>query len=81
MNKYLNSLKESLKKVRFPQYLRRLSRGQLIVWGAALVLAAALFGISRGVVRCWSITRLPGSAPASCGGTSTEAIGTPLVNE
>jgi LCP family protein required for cell wall assembly len=81
MNKYLNSLKESLKKVRFPQNLRRLSRGQLIVWGAALVLAAVLFGISRGVVRCWSITRLPGSAPASCGTTSTDAIGTPLVNE
>src|SRR6185436_2519249 len=81
MNKYLNSFKETLKKVRFPKNLNRFSRTQLIVGGVALLLALALFGVSRGVFRCWSITRLPGSAPASCAGGGTDVIGTPLVNE
>jgi len=63
----------------FLKTIKRPSMGAIIFWVFALALAVAAFFFTRGVVTCWSATRLPGMAPASCG-TTTHLNG-PVLNE
>lgn len=49
------------------RFLKRISIGQRIVIGVAIVLAVPAFFTVRNFVLCWSITKLPGIAPPSCG--------------
>src|SRR5688572_5558947 len=45
----------------------RPSAPQIIFWGVMVILAVAGFYFVRGLVTCWTITRIPGRPPASCG--------------
>ena len=79
MNKILNFFKN----IKFPSMkmqLKRPGRGTIIWWGVTLVLVAAAFAASRSVMRCWTVTSLPGISPASCGEGTTNVLGTPVVN-
>ncbi len=51
----------------FLRLLERISPAQRISIGVAILLAIPAFLIARNFVVCWSITQLPGVAPASCG--------------
>ena len=57
-----------------------LSIGQLILWGTVLIFALGGFFFIRGIVSCWTITSLPGTAPAYCG-TLTAGNEGPILNE
>ena len=59
--------------------LKRPSIGQIIFWIITVALAAGAFYFVRSFTTCWTTTRLPGIAPASCG-TSTVTEG-PVLNE
>jgi LCP family protein required for cell wall assembly len=48
-------------------FLKRISPGRRILILAAIALAVPAFIFVRNVVVCWSITKLPGVPPASCG--------------
>ena len=61
--------------------IKRPSIGQIIFWVIALALAIAGFVFVRGIVTCWSTTRLPGIKPASCGTSSTIVVDGPVLNE
>jgi LCP family protein required for cell wall assembly len=63
----------------FLKTIKRPSIGLLIFWILAAALAVAAFFVVRGVVVCWSATRLPGMAPASCG--TTNQVNGPTFNE
>jgi len=80
MNKF-----EFLKKIKFPK-LGRLSIGQVIFWGVTLALGVTAFVFARNFTACWSLTGLPGMAPASCSGDSNTPVqfnpeGTPVATE
>ncbi|HSQ39143.1 MAG TPA: LCP family protein [Anaerolineales bacterium] len=64
----------------FLKNIKRPSVGGIIFWGIALALAVGGFFFVRGIVTCWTATRLPGVTPASCG-TSTGAADGPVLNE
>jgi polyisoprenyl-teichoic acid--peptidoglycan teichoic acid transferase len=55
-----------MKPVRL-RFLNKISAGQRILIVVAIVMAIPAFIFVRNLVLCWSITRLPGVAPASCG--------------
>lgn len=42
--------------------------GRIILWGAALAAAIAIFIFSRNLTDCWQLTALPGVRPATCSG-------------
>jgi len=74
MNKILDFFKNI--KIKLPpikMQLKRPSRGTIIWWGVTLVLVVAGFAASRSIMRCWTVTRLPGRSPASCGQIATGA--------
>ncbi len=59
---------------------------QFILLGLGLVLAIAIFAFLRGFVSCWTLTTLPGMAPATCPNKAaiptqvvTNAQGTPIA--
>lgn len=60
--------------------IKRPSVGQIIFWVIAVALAIGGFFFVRGIALCWSATRLPGVAPASCG-TSARVLDGPALNE
>ncbi len=60
--------------------IKRPSIGQIIFWSFAIGLAVGGFYFVRGITLCWTATRLPGIAPASCG-TSTTVVDGPSLNE
>jgi polyisoprenyl-teichoic acid--peptidoglycan teichoic acid transferase len=80
MNKYLNASKDFIGKLDIPRRLRSVSRTQWIIGGAALLVALGLFGITRSVLACWTVTNLPGASPQRCGG-SNAALDGPILNE
>ena len=57
-----------------------LSFVQAIFWGIVLIFALGGFFFIRGIVSCWTITSLPGTAPAYCG-TLTAGNEGPILNE
>ncbi len=59
--------------------LRRVPVRAYILWGVALVIALGIFVAVRGLTQCWQITALPGIAPAACGGTQVNPLGTPVI--
>ena len=76
---------EFLKKIKFPK-LSRPSVGQIIFWGATLVLGIVTFIVVRNLTTCFGFANLPGIRPASCadGGEGTTGFvvnnqGTPIV--
>jgi polyisoprenyl-teichoic acid--peptidoglycan teichoic acid transferase len=60
------------------RFLKRISIGQGIAIVVAIALAVIVFFSVRNFVVCWSITRLPGITPPSCGAGSI-VIETPVV--
>src|SRR5512141_2127297 len=55
-------------KFSFPKItLKRPSVGSIIYWVIGIGLAVGLMFFARGLTDCWSITALPGKAPATCG--------------
>ncbi len=81
MNRYLDSFKNFVKNIKLPANLKRLSRKQMIIWGAAFLVGIGLFGFSRSILACWTVTRLPGVPPANCSGSGVDVLGTPMLNE
>jgi len=62
--------------------MKRPTVGQMIWWGAGLVVAIGLFIFLRNFIACWKLTSLAGIAPSSCPGATTTVInpqGTPVV--
>jgi len=55
-----------MKRLEF-SFLKRVPPGRRVTIAIAIVLAIPAFIVVRNVVACWSITKLPGSAPAFCG--------------
>jgi LCP family protein required for cell wall assembly len=51
----------------YPGFLKQIPPGQKFLIVVAIALAIPAFIIVRNLVVCWSITELPGVAPASCG--------------
>jgi LCP family protein required for cell wall assembly len=60
--------------------LRRPSTMQVIVAVVGVLLAVGGYFFTRGLVTCWTITPLPGRAPASCGTVTEGANGPTLTN-
>ena len=58
--------------------LKRISIGQSIVIVVAIALAVPAFFFVRNLVVCWSITKLPGIAPPSCG-TGNSSVELPVI--
>lgn len=81
MKRYLNSIKDTLGKIKVPPAIRRISKMQWIFLGIVLAASFGLFAFARGIFACWTVTRLPGSPPAGCGGSGADVIGTPAVDE
>ena len=54
---------------------------QIIFWGIALGVALGGFFFIRGLVRCWTITPLPGMTPSNCGTVSSGGLTSPTINE
>jgi LCP family protein required for cell wall assembly len=79
----MNKFRESFSKIKFPRFtkLRRPTVGTVIVAVVAVALVGGGFVLSRGILRCWKMTELPGVSPASCGESSNAGIGTPTINE
>lgn len=67
-------------KLTFPP-INRLPIGRLILWAAAVALAAAGFNMVRNLVMCWTVTALPGTTPASCGASGDALAGSLILNE
>jgi LCP family protein required for cell wall assembly len=64
--------KINLPKLKLPQInLKRPSVGGVIFWVIAIGLGVAGMILARSFLACWTITRLPGIAPASCGAAAT----------
>lgn len=61
--------------------LKRPSISQLILWGIAIALAVSAFLFVRGMVKCWTITALPGAAPSSCGVENNDLTGPVIIDE
>lgn len=76
---------EKLKSIKLPKIdlsrLRHLSRGQVILWGAAILVTIGLFLFARGFTACWRLTSLDGIPVAGCGTGSESGLGTPVVND
>jgi len=81
---------EFLKNLKFPKIdlskidlsrLKRIPRGQIILWGAALLVTVGLFFFARGFTACWRLTSLPGIPLNSCGGAAESGIGTPQLSD
>lgn len=79
--------KITLPKLKLPKLnLKRPSVGGVIFWVIAVGLGVATLIFARSFFACWTITNLPGMAPASCGaGTNSGPIfnpqGTPIAPE
>src|SRR5512135_2437836 len=79
----MDKIREFFKNIKIASLFtgaKRLKAGQVILGIAVLLLIAAGFVAARGILRCWTITKLPGLPPSSCGLTSNAGIGTPVVN-
>jgi polyisoprenyl-teichoic acid--peptidoglycan teichoic acid transferase len=83
MDKFLARLRsikiQMPRNVKLPR-LGRVAPRQMILWGAAIVVAVGFFGIVRGFTTCWQLTSLPGVPPASCKGSGSAGIGPTLVD-
>jgi len=70
--------KINLPKFKLPQVkFKRPSLGGAIFWVITIGLGVTAMIFARSFFACWTITSLPGMAPASCG---TQAGGLPLFN-
>lgn len=58
--------KINLPKLKLPKF-KRPPVGRIILWVVSLGLGIAAMIFARGFLACWTITSLPGMAPASCG--------------
>ena len=80
-------MKITLPKLKLPKLnFKRPSVGGVIFWVIAIGLGVATLVFARGFFACWTITNLPGMAPASCGaGTNSGPIfdlqGTPIATD
>ncbi len=80
-------MKITLPKLKLPKLnFKRPSVGGVIFWVIAIGLGVATLVFARGFFACWTITNLPGMAPASCGaGTNSGLIfdpqGTPIATD
>ena len=71
-------MKITLPKLKLPKInFKRPSVGGVIFWVITIGLSVAALVFARGFFACWTITNLPGMAPASCGAT---AGGGPVFN-
>ncbi|MGE5248587.1 MAG: LCP family protein [Bacteroidota bacterium] len=80
----MKRIREFLRGIRIPPFLKNVRRPnvpQVILVTVALVLGVAGFAGARGIARCWTMTKLPGVSPQSCGGTTSGGVGTPTINE
>ncbi len=79
--------KITLPKIKLPKMnFKRPSLGGIIFWVIAIGLGVATLIFTRGFFACWTITNLPGMAPASCGaGTNSGPVfnpqGTPIATD
>lgn len=76
----MKNLRTKLPSVKFPK-IKRLPIARLILWTVAVGLAVAGFIGVRNLVTCWTITALPGMAPASCGQAGSAPTGPIIVDE
>lgn len=76
----MNKLRDSFSKIKFPKFGRP-TVGQIIVGVLAVALIGGGFVLSRSILRCWDVTKLPGVAPAACGQGQAAGVGTPTINE
>jgi polyisoprenyl-teichoic acid--peptidoglycan teichoic acid transferase len=76
-----------MKKINLPKLnFKRPSVKGVIFWAIAIGLAVGALIFARGFFACWTITKLPGIAPASCGtsitsGPAFNPQGTPVATE
>ncbi len=77
--------KINLPKLKLPKLnLKRPSVGGVVFWVIAIGLGVAAMILARSFLACWTITNLPGMAPASCGGIAASGPvfnpeGTPIA--
>ena len=78
------NLLERLKNIKLPRIdlsrLRQLSRGQIILWSAAILATIGLFMFARSFTACWRLTSLAGIPVPGCGTVSDSGLGTPVLN-
>src|SRR5687767_5028860 len=59
----------------------RASTWQIAFWTIAVLLALGAFFLVCGLVTCWRITPLPGTAPSSCGTITANPNGPVITDE
>ncbi len=76
--KKINLPKLKLPSLKFPKMnFKRPSVGGVIFWVITIGLGVATMIFARGFLACWTVTSLPGMAPASCGASVS---GLPVFN-
>lgn len=77
---WLRNIKIPLpKNVHLPR-IRGIGRGQIALWGVALLVAIGVFLFLRGFTACWQLTALPGIPPATCPGATAQGGSGPIIN-
>lgn len=66
--------------MKFLKNVKRPSVGNIIFWTIAAALAVGGFFFARNMVKCWTMTPLPGVVPSECGVTTSGADG-PVLDE
>lgn len=74
----MNKIKDFFKGIKLPR-MGRLSAAAWITAGVSLILVVAGFFAARGILRCWTMTKIPGTAPSSCGAGSSSGINDPTI--
>ena len=79
----MNRLKDSFSKIKFPSLpgrLKGVGRTPLIVAGVTIVLMVVSFLGARSVLRCWTMTKLPGITTANCAAGSSGGLQDPTIS-
>ncbi|MCK6540830.1 MAG: LCP family protein, partial [Anaerolineales bacterium] len=66
--------------MKFLKNIKRPSVGNILFWTIAAALAIGGFFFARNMVKCWTITPLPGVVPSECGVKTSGADG-PVLDE
>jgi len=78
----MDKIRSFFSKIKFPgPRFRpgRMSAAGWIVAGVSLLLVVAGFFAARSVVRCWTMTKIDGTAPSSCRTVSETGINDPTI--
>jgi LCP family protein required for cell wall assembly len=79
----MNRIKDSFSKIKLPNFrgrLKGLGRTPLILAVVTIALMVVAFIGARSILRCWTMTKLPGITTAGCGAGSSGGLQDPTIS-